>query len=257
MEKGMINKPLSVTICAIVLFILSSTTTQAATISYTVSLPQNIGPDQYTGYMAGAAIPQFDTALGSLEGVTVQYDYGLLIDYLAGANVTCSNPYSPCRAILNGGTITVDMGIVIAVDKPFRRDPLELAAQFDRTTSYGGFSCESELSIGSALCRTSYTGHGRSFGTLDATASGLDLMLFTDGQDQLWLYENMVSTSVLDCPSGQTCFGRADGTSRDQVEFGRTSTFTVTYDYQVVPVPPAVWLFGSGLIGLIGVARRK
>jgi hypothetical protein len=26
---------------------------------------------------------------------------------------------------------------------------------------------------------------------------------------------------------------------------------------QVVPVPAAVWLFGSGLIGLIGVARRK
>jgi len=25
----------------------------------------------------------------------------------------------------------------------------------------------------------------------------------------------------------------------------------------VVPVPPAIWLFGSGLIGLIGVARRK
>ena len=25
----------------------------------------------------------------------------------------------------------------------------------------------------------------------------------------------------------------------------------------VVPVPPAVWLFGSGLLGLIGVARRK
>lgn len=25
----------------------------------------------------------------------------------------------------------------------------------------------------------------------------------------------------------------------------------------VVPVPPAVWLFGSGLIGLIGIARRK
>ncbi|NOR25951.1 MAG: VPLPA-CTERM sorting domain-containing protein, partial [Desulforhopalus sp.] len=23
------------------------------------------------------------------------------------------------------------------------------------------------------------------------------------------------------------------------------------------PVPAAVWLFGSGLIGLIGVARRK
>ena len=24
-----------------------------------------------------------------------------------------------------------------------------------------------------------------------------------------------------------------------------------------VPVPAAVWLFGSGLVGLLGVARRK
>ena len=24
-----------------------------------------------------------------------------------------------------------------------------------------------------------------------------------------------------------------------------------------VPVPPALWLFGSGLLGLIGIARRK
>lgn len=26
---------------------------------------------------------------------------------------------------------------------------------------------------------------------------------------------------------------------------------------QAVPVPPAVWLFGSGLLGLVGIARRK
>ncbi len=29
------------------------------------------------------------------------------------------------------------------------------------------------------------------------------------------------------------------------------------YGASVVPVPSAVWLFGSGLIGLIGIARRK
>ncbi|MCP4042838.1 MAG: VPLPA-CTERM sorting domain-containing protein, partial [Gammaproteobacteria bacterium] len=28
-------------------------------------------------------------------------------------------------------------------------------------------------------------------------------------------------------------------------------------DVSAVPVPAAVWLFGSGLIGLLGVARRK
>ena len=31
----------------------------------------------------------------------------------------------------------------------------------------------------------------------------------------------------------------------------------VRMDVQVVPVPAAVWLFGSGLLGLVGVARRK
>jgi hypothetical protein len=34
-------------------------------------------------------------------------------------------------------------------------------------------------------------------------------------------------------------------------------TVRPTAVFSVVPVPPAVWLFGSGLIGLIGVARRK
>ena len=31
----------------------------------------------------------------------------------------------------------------------------------------------------------------------------------------------------------------------------------LTIQTSVIPVPPAVWLFGSGLLGLIGVARRK
>ncbi len=28
-------------------------------------------------------------------------------------------------------------------------------------------------------------------------------------------------------------------------------------DVQVIPVPAAVWLFGSGLLGLVGIARRR
>ncbi len=32
---------------------------------------------------------------------------------------------------------------------------------------------------------------------------------------------------------------------------------SITADVSAVPVPAAVWLFGSGLLGLIGVARRK
>ena len=32
---------------------------------------------------------------------------------------------------------------------------------------------------------------------------------------------------------------------------------TVTVNIGAVPVPAAVWLFGSGLLGLVGMAKRK
>ena len=44
---------------------------------------------------------------------------------------------------------------------------------------------------------------------------------------------------------------------------GSVSPVTIPYTLSVtaapapVPVPPAVWLLGTGLLGLIGVARRK
>lgn len=35
------------------------------------------------------------------------------------------------------------------------------------------------------------------------------------------------------------------------------ATLNAVEDHAVVPVPAAAWLFGSGLLGLVGVARRK
>lgn len=43
---------------------------------------------------------------------------------------------------------------------------------------------------------------------------------------------------------------------RGLVNIGSGNSLTVT-SVSAVPVPAAVWLFGSGLIGLIGIARRK
>jgi len=36
-----------------------------------------------------------------------------------------------------------------------------------------------------------------------------------------------------------------------------TADFSFDIQFRPVPVPPAAWLFGSGLLGLIGIARRK
>jgi hypothetical protein len=43
----------------------------------------------------------------------------------------------------------------------------------------------------------------------------------------------------------------------DVVNFQNVSGSECAFDTSVVPVPAAVWLFGSGLIGLAGIARRK
>ncbi len=38
---------------------------------------------------------------------------------------------------------------------------------------------------------------------------------------------------------------------------GDTASFDTRFEIQPVPVPAALWLFGSGLLGLIGMARRS
>ena len=38
---------------------------------------------------------------------------------------------------------------------------------------------------------------------------------------------------------------------------GDSVSFTSRFEVQAVPVPAAVWLFGSGLLGLVGIARHK
>ncbi|MGB5475144.1 MAG: VPLPA-CTERM sorting domain-containing protein [Gammaproteobacteria bacterium] len=51
-------------------------------------------------------------------------------------------------------------------------------------------------------------------------------------------------------------FAACDSISQScTVSFADGSVLSV--DAAVVPVPAAVWLFGSGLLGLVGIARRK
>ena len=46
--------------------------------------------------------------------------------------------------------------------------------------------------------------------------------------------------------------------SATQIDWSSTySTAGLAYELTPVPVPAAMWLFGSGFLGLVGVARRK
>ena len=64
---------------------------------------------------------------------------------------------------------------------------------------------------------------------------------------------------------GQLSLGSDDGVGGSPMDNGPFSGFNANFDMttvtvtgvSAVPVPAAVWLFGSGLVGLAGVARRR
>ena len=55
------------------------------------------------------------------------------------------------------------------------------------------------------------------------------------------------------CTAGPRAYTWADFTNNG----GKIAELSNARAFSVVPVPAAVWLFGSGLLGLVGVARRK
>ncbi len=54
---------------------------------------------------------------------------------------------------------------------------------------------------------------------------------------------------------GQLVFD-VEGVKRIELNMGGSGAID-NIRFTVVPIPPAVWLFGAGLIGLVGLARRK
>ena len=86
---------------------------------------------------------------------------------------------------------------------------------------------------------------------------------------------NFRTSSIIDITGSNFVFGASTSNGGpwvlgDGTELGYTGsnqwaiTFTgigpelkAVVDIQAVPVPAAVWLFGSGLLGLVGVVRRK
>ena len=66
--------------------------------------------------------------------------------------------------------------------------------------------------------------------------------------------------AVFDCTNPAACTPvdtDGDGSPGTGMVTPPFPTQTPAFSGAVVPVPAAVWLFGSGLLGLVGVARRK
>lgn len=62
---------------------------------------------------------------------------------------------------------------------------------------------------------------------------------------------------TLKFPTAGTLFSLSDGITVNSGEGYIVNNHWIDQSPAAVPIPAAVWLFGSGLLGLIGVARRK
>ena len=97
-------------------------------------------------------------------------------------------------------------------------------------------------------------------GKIDMTAAltGSSLSLWEDSQNLMFGFL-ATSGGALTAPTYTPFDPNAIGEYQFaiQVAGGGFNLETVAMEVHTVPVPAAVWLFGSGLIGLAGIARRK
>ena len=95
--------------------------------------------------------------------------------------------------------------------------------------------------------------------SLTATTDALSFNFSADGHTDYMMFKvGSVGYCIHNCLSGwqSEAIMRATSPSNTDAAF-TTPTGTIDIAVSAVPVPAAVWLFGSGLLGLVGVARRK
>ncbi|MDX2503277.1 MAG: VPLPA-CTERM sorting domain-containing protein [Gammaproteobacteria bacterium] len=75
----------------------------------------------------------------------------------------------------------------------------------------------------------------------------------------LWNWNSNIAPVLIifDCGTGNLGDSCAGATMPMLSPPFPSESWTFTGTVSAVPIPTAVWLFGSGLVGLIGVARRK
>jgi len=190
---------------------------EAATVSYS-------GTTGVAGANSSLQLQQFDSSLGTLTGIDIEWDSGfsgtfrVFQDTLAGTAsaedlfVSGSIFATATPAGAGGPSLDSTAGNAFSVNVPPTYNQVFAGGQVD-SQSFGPLA--SFIGLG--------TVNYDFFGTASATST-VSNGLFSGIVD----YRYLVNADI-----------------------------TYTYDVAAVPVPAAVWLFGSGLLGLVGVARRK
>lgn len=131
---------------------------------------------------------------------------------------------------------------------------------FDGIAGFGDVSNSINIGDGAYLVDVDFSGNTAALGSDPLT----NMTLSTGFQFTLGVTDN--GTDFLgDVHIQETCAPGTIGCDEWLITFGTVEGGLITVEatvrgtdiVQAVPVPAALWLFGSGLLGLVGVARRR
>lgn len=205
-------------IAAVLAATLISGGANAATVSY-------FGSTGVAGSSSSLALQQFDASLGTLTGISIDWDYGF-----NGTFRVVQDTLSGVASAQNGFVSNT----VLATSTP-------AGATGPSLNSFAGTA----FSVAVPPTYSQFFAGGKtdtqSFGPLSAFI-GLGMVTYN-------FFSSSSATATV-----------SEGLLSGIVSSLHLVNADITYTYDdisAVPVPAAIWLFGSGLVGLVGVARRK
>lgn len=207
-----------------------------------------------------------DAALVSRLGGQAVYDTDLDITWLADANAGAGSAFDDGASSTDGRMTWANANAWAAsltvggfTDWRLPTTPVPDASCANASRS-SGFDC-----TGSEMGHLFYSELGGTAGSSILTGGDPDLALFANIQSTYWsdtdtsvdpdLFRRFPGAAFHFSFTGNTVNSGRQRTEMDYVPYFAWAVRSG--DVSAVPIPAAAWLFGSGLLGLIAIARRE
>jgi hypothetical protein len=237
------------------MFYVEAVPTSGATSSYTIALTQTVGGSGtvFNSTQAQQSGPVQGTTLGTING-DANFSYNLSGD--TALTTFMANAQIQTQGNVLAVTTGTDSSVLSVSETGLVDSTTGVAAHMNGDVTNLNGSCPgacTNYTTGGVTVSGSSTGI---FGTTNSTYDSSS-NLYNTGVDQLFAIGGTSTLYGLTGNGASATAGEAFGYKLGTAQFTSGDVLTFTGNSAAVPIPAAVWLFGSGLLGLLGIGRRN